>query len=186
MEKPWTDYILSLLASFLFSFCSLYRQAVHKTTSSMPKIALWIFVLIQKITKFQFTLKNITSILILFSQEVLFHISVSTDISTLNSALKLLMLCLWNLVKEEVKFLNKTEISGSHDEVVRRWLPCGLLHLLSGSLPTFQRCLLPPSLDTHCPEDGGSKHPWNDKFLTDYTAQKPRRPPSSIWYTSWI
>jgi hypothetical protein len=46
------------------------------------------------------------------------------------------------------------------------------------SLPTFQRTLLPPSSDN--PDDWGSKVLWNfGKFIPDYTAQQPRRQPSS-------
>jgi hypothetical protein len=65
-------------------------------------------------------------------------------------------------------------------------------------LPTFQKCLLPPSsgrLRRHHPE-GGSKHLRNvGKFLPDYTAQHPRKQPSpysplwepeiSIWNVDW-
>jgi hypothetical protein len=44
------------------------------------------------------------------------------------------------------------------------------------SLPTFHRCLFPPSYITHRPEDAGSKNFWNVvKLLTDYTMQHPKR-----------
>jgi hypothetical protein len=36
------------------------------------------------------------------------------------------------------------------------------------------------AMSTHRPDDGGSKHLWNvSKLLPDYTAQQPRRQPSS-------
>jgi hypothetical protein len=47
-------------------------------------------------------------------------------------------------------------------------------HWCRSQLPS----LLPPS--SGCPDDGGSKHPWNvSKFLPDYTEQHPRRLSSS-------
>jgi hypothetical protein len=42
--------------------------------------------------------------------------------------------------------------------------------------PTFQRCLLPISLEKYHPDDGGSKHLWNfGKFLPEYIWQHSRR-----------
>jgi hypothetical protein len=56
-----------------------------------------------------------------------------------------------------------------------------LWHFYAGrSLLTFQRFLLPPS--SGHPDDGGSKHLLNvSKLLPDYTAQQPRRWPSSAF-----
>jgi hypothetical protein len=51
------------------------------------------------------------------------------------------------------------------------------------NIPTFQRRLLPQSSQkrvNHRPDDGGSKILWNiGKLTPDYTAQQPRRQPSS-------
>jgi hypothetical protein len=61
-----------------------------------------------------------------------------------------------------------------------RWLYCGMLRRNGGSLTMFKRYLLPPSLGTNRPDDGGSKHLWNvGKLLLDNTAQHPRRKSSS-------
>jgi hypothetical protein len=84
--------------------------------------------------------------------------------------------------------LTKREIPGSHGGECEYvfWVvaPCSLVEVC---WRFWGACCLHHQGDEIRPEDGGSKNPWNvGKLLLDYTAQQPRRQPSSYIYKSCI